>query len=91
MTSVVKMSLYDLKDRKDWEKAIIVFTEDSFTIPFSLIERSYEVSRSNKYFQPDMIGNSLFGYCLDGIDMGVRLDEYIHAGGWKVDYCYIVE
>jgi hypothetical protein len=42
-----------------------------------------------------MIGNSLFGDCLDGKDTRVRLDRYIHheedAEKWKVEYCYIIE
>lgn len=41
---------------------------------------------------------SLFGNCLDGSDVGVRLDTYMFAvpvdgvgKAWKVEYCYIVE
>ena len=30
-----------------------------------------------------MNGNSLFGNCLDGKDLGVRLDLYMYEG-WKV-------
>lgn len=69
-------------------KAVIVFTEDSFENEYTLEERSYEVTNHNKRFITDNIGNSLFGNCLDGRDLGVRLDWYM-ADGWKVDYCYI--
>jgi len=34
-----------------------------------------------------MMGCSLFGDCLDGYDLGVRLDYY----NWKIDFCYFVE
>jgi len=43
------------------------------------------VSNNNRMFQLHAFSNSLFGDCLDGIDLGVRLDLY----DWKVDYCYI--
>ena len=65
---------------------VLVFTEDSFDNPYSLESRSYAFSTENKWFQPYAIGTSLFGYCLDKQDMGVRLDWYLHE--WKIDYCY---
>lgn len=70
-------------------KGVIVFTEDSFNQHYTLEERSYLTTNHNKRFL-DNIGNSLYADCLDGIDLGVRLDWYI-SDGWKVEYCYIVE
>ena len=37
------------------------------------------------------MSNSLFGYCLDESDMGVRLDYYMAEGGWKVEDCYMLD
>lgn len=71
-------------------KGVIVFTQDSFTEPYTEIERSYEVTSDNKGYMPNMLSNSIFGNCLDGKDLGVRIDLYMYDG-WKVDYCYIVE
>lgn len=98
--------MQNLRENDNWKRAVIVFKEESFTQKFSLIERSYEISRDSKYFQTGMISNSLLGMisnsllgsCLDGTDDGVRLDWYIHAlpedgleKAWTVDYCYITE
>ena len=75
--------------------AHIVFTEDSFAKPYSLQSRAYIVSSNNKAFQPGLNGYSIFGSCLDGTDVGVRLDEYMKAekggpNGWTVEYCRIL-
>lgn len=72
----------------------IVFTEDSFTAPYSLDARTYVVSSDNKAFQPNMGGYSIYGSALDGSDPLVRLEGYMAAekggkDGWKVDYCYL--
>lgn len=72
----------------------IVFTEDSYTKPYSLESRTYRVSSDNKAFLPNMGGYSIFGSAIDGSDPLVRLERYMreeHGGadGWKVDYCYI--
>lgn len=85
-----KLTLTQLGNDKGWKKAIIVFTEDTWTTKYLLESRSYEVSSDAKYFNPNMIGNSLFGDALDSTDDGVRLDHYMYEG-WKIDYCYIVE
>ena len=69
---------------------VIVFTPDSFSRPFTEEERSYRVSSDNKAFFSGMCSNSIFGDCLDGKDLGVRLDWYMYDG-WKVDYCYLLE
>ena len=66
---------------------VIVFKEENWPdVDYSLASRSYEVSNANRCFQNDKIANSLFGYSLDGSDLGVRLDWY----KWKVDYCYML-
>ena len=75
--------------------AHIIFTEDSFTRDYPLLSRTYRVSSDNKAFWPNMGGYSIFAYCLDGTDQGVRLDwsmeEEGNPGGWKVEDCYILE
>jgi len=89
-----KLTLRQLTEKTNWTKAVIVFTPQGFRPEFSEErQRSYEVLRDNKYFDPTMIGRSLYGNCLDGTDHGVRLDWYIHASEepWIVDYCYVVE
>lgn len=95
---VVKLSFNELRDKTDWNKAVIVFSQESFSKPFTETERSYQVSSDAKYFDGSKIGNSLFGDCLDGKDLGVRLDAYMHSipedgmgKRWIPDYCYIVE
>ena len=87
---VERISFTKLCDKKNWKKAVVVFTEASFTSPYTEVERSYQISSDAKYFDGNMIGNSLFGNCLDGKDSGVRLDNYMYSG-WKVDFCYITE
>ena len=72
----------------------IVFTEDSYTKPYSLESRTYRVSSDNKAFKPDMGGYSIFGSAIDGSDDGVRLEAYMAEerggkNGWKVEYCYL--
>ena len=75
--------------------AHIIFTEDSFTKPYPRLSRTYCVSSDNKAFRPNMGGYSIFAYCLDGTDQGVRLDwnmaEEGNPGGWKVAECYVLE
>lgn len=76
--------------------AHIIFTEDSFAKPYSLLSRTYRFSSDNKAFWPNMGSYSLFAYCLDTTsDQGVRLDWYMedegNADGWKVEDCYILE
>ena len=69
-------------------KGVVVFTEDSFTAPYTEIERSYRVDNSQKAFRSNTISNSIWSDCLDGKDLGVRIDLYMYDG-WKVDYCYL--
>ena len=79
---------------RDHLTANIVFTEDGFTTPYSLTERTYTVSSDNKAYQPNKSGYSIYGSCADGTDAMVRLEQYMAAelggkDGWKVDYCYM--
>ena len=81
------------KDGKTLE-GVIVFTEDSFDKPYSEEERSYKVSNeTSKGLQDGKISNSIWGDCLDGKDLAVRLDAYMYDGedGWKIDYCYLLD
>jgi len=86
-----KLTLKELRERKDWSDAVIVFKQTKFfKKEYSELERSYQVGSWNKYFQDGLLGNSLFGNCLDGLDKGIRLDWWFGDGA-IVDYCYIVE
>lgn len=72
----------------------IVFSQDSYTKPYSLESRTYVVSSDNKAFQPNMGGYSIFAEALDGTDRGVRLEQYMAdefggKDGWKVERCYM--
>ena len=74
----------------------IVFTEDSFTIQYSLESRTYIVNSNNKAYQPNMGGYSIYGSAKDGSDPLVRLECYMAAEkggkyGWKVEYCYLTD
>lgn len=69
---------------------VIVFKNESWpnrSKDYSLESRSYEFRSDEKYFLPEMGGNSIFADSLDGTDRNVRLDHYLHL--WKVDYCYV--
>lgn len=48
--------------------------------------RTYEVCSGDNGFKPGKISNCIYGDCMDGIDVGVRLDWY----KWDVEYCYMV-
>lgn len=74
----------------------IVFSQDSFTKPYSLESRTYVISSDNKAFNCNMGGYSIFGSALDGSEHGVRLDYYMAderggKDGWKVERCYMKE
>lgn len=69
-------------NNKNWKVAVIVFDKSNFKgVEYSKIERSYKISRDNYYFQGDKFAKSLIGDCLDGKDLGVRLD----LCNWKVE------
>lgn len=66
--------------------AVIVYAQSSFPREYSEQSRSYRVSNfGGKAFFDGMIGNSIFGDCLDGTENGVRLDYYTD---WKIEKCY---
>ena len=65
---------------------VIVFKQENWpNKTYSVKDRSYRVSNANRAFQEGKISNQLSGNCLDGNDLGVRLDWY----KWTVDYCYM--
>ncbi len=71
----------------------IVFTEESFTTPYSEESRTYRVSSDNKAYIPNMGGYSIYASCIDGTDPCVRLEQYMAAewggrDGWQVERCY---
>ena len=72
----------------------VVFSQESFTEPYSELSRTYAISSDNKAFQSRMGGYSIYGYCMDGSDPCVRLEQYMaaeHGGkdGWKIERCYM--
>jgi len=96
METIKKISFDELRKlgfEKQWRKAVIVFKPDAFLKSYSLEERSYEVLRKNHMFNKHSISDGLYGNCLDGRDLSVRLDRFMFAerNAWPVDYCYIVE
>jgi len=79
-------------DRGGRMTGVVVFRRESWSGQhYTLKERSYEVASDNKAFIPGLAGGSIFGNCLDGRDLGVRLDQYMKYATplWQVDYCYI--
>ena len=84
---------YTTKGNKERLEAVVVFTEDSFKKHYTEKDRSYQFSSDNKAFLPNQLGYSIFADCLDGHDLGVRIDWYMRdtENPWKVEYCYFVE
>lgn len=71
---------------------VIVFAKGSFAQEYTEQERSYRVSSMAKYFRKGMLGRALPGDCLDGKDLGVRLDYYMKGSPrWRVEKAYIEE
>jgi hypothetical protein len=71
-----------------WKHAVIVYSQDSFKNDYTEQERSYLVGfEYNKYFREGMLGNGLFGSCLDGTDKCLRLNWL----GWEVEKVYTCE
>ena len=102
-TEKAKMTYRELKEyfcnaekQKRHVTGFIVFSQESFTKPYTEEQRTYEVSSDNKAFLEGMGGYSIFGTSLDGSDICVRLDAYMldekgGPDGWKVEYCYLKE
>lgn len=92
LMSKEKISFEKLRSStSSWNTAIIVFTQGSFEKNYTELERSYKIKSDAKYFNIQMIGNSLFGDCLDGSEHDIRLDKHIDNDGWVIDYCYIID
>jgi len=85
-------SLFFENNRKNGKPmyAVAVIKESSFNKPYTETERSYQFSSDNKAFKDGKIARSIFSNCLDGKDLGVRLDWYLDDG-WDIDYCYLVK
>lgn len=64
--------------------AVIVFTKDSFDRPYTVQERSYKTYSDQWGWDYSKCGNCRIGDCLDGKDLGVRLDRQ----NWKIQYWY---
>lgn len=65
---------------------VIVYKQENWSSQvYSTKDRSYRVSNANRAFQQGKISNQLSGDCLDGKDLGVRLDWY----NWSIEYCYM--
>lgn len=87
MTTQEKINFSELIDNQNWKRAVIVFSQESFTQPFTEIERSYEIYNGQWGLDSSKMGRCIIDDCLDGKDNDVRLDAY----DWKKEYCYIVE
>lgn len=81
--SKLKEEFYD----KENKYTLIIYSQSNFNKEYSELSRTYLISSNNKYFQSGKISNSLFGSCIDGTDIGVRLDTY----NWKVEKVVILE
>lgn len=79
--------------KDNFKKAVIVFTKDSFKRDYNEVQRSYEITSNNKCFDANLISSSLYGDCLDGTDIGVRLDIYMYdvENKWAIERVYIIE
>ena len=84
---------YTTKGNPKHLKGVVVFSAKSWNKPYTEIQRSYEFTSDNKAFLPNQHSNSIFADCLDGTDLGVRIDWYMHDKEmpWIPEYCYIVE
>ena len=61
---------------------VITYAQSNFTRQYTPKERAYIVaSNSGKACYHGLCGNSLIGDCMDGRDIGVRLDAY----DWTVE------
>lgn len=87
------MREYNRTHKEEQEKpkisGVIVYKASSWEKPYTEEQRSYRVWNNNRAWQDGKIANSIFACCLDGTDLGVRLDWYF--GEWEVDYCYMEE
>lgn len=68
--------------------AVVVITKGSFDRAYTEEERSYRFTNHNKAFIPSNISRSIFADCLDGKEVGIRIDWYL-GDSWEVEYAYI--
>lgn len=89
-----EMSNY-LTEHNNAVGVVVVKQHPNWTQQYTLEERSYVVYGDNKYFNPAMIGSSIFSRTLANTDVGVRLDWYLFdtdkENRWQIDYCYLLE
>lgn len=78
---------YNGKEYAPTIEAVIVFSADNWEVPYSLIQRSYKISNCNTGYEYGKLGSCIVGNCLDGKDLGVRLDWY----RWKAEYAYFLQ
>lgn len=73
-------SLYQLQQygTSNWESALITYKQQGIFEKYNKTERTYRIHNFNKYFNPTLLGSSLFGSCLDGTDDNVRIDLYFN-------------
>lgn len=64
--------------------AVIVFSQCNFDEPFTETERSYKSYSDQWGWDYSKLGRCRIGDCLDGQDLGVRLDYF----DWEVEYWY---
>lgn len=79
---------YDIKwqfEDKNPLYIYIVYKQDNFETAQTREQRTYKVRSDNKCFLGNMVGNSMYGDCLDGKDLGVRLDWY----NWDIEEVYV--
>lgn len=81
--SKLKEEFYD----KENKYALITYNQSNFDKEYNEISRTYLISSDNRCFQGGKIANSLYGSCLDGTDVCVRLDNY----NWKIEKIVILE
>lgn len=66
-------------------QGVITYAKSNWEREYSEESRSYKVYSQSNRFSAGKISNSMYGYCLDGTDQGVRLDLYT----WKIEKFYI--
>lgn len=71
-------------------RGYIVFDQSGFDKPYSEESRTYCISSDNKAYRPNMGGYSVYGSCLDGTDICIRMDGFIRGPqALKIERCYM--
>lgn len=93
----LKEILVEAASQNKLVEAFIIFTTDSFISgEYPKNERTYLLTSHEKAFSANANGYSIFGNCMDGRDMSIRLERYMAEekggkDGWKVENCGIVK